>query len=272
MLTWLKNERLVLWKWRRLAWIVRRVLPESSLLPFGDDVVVGLHFEQAFENERKALGGRLFQRQDLDVVVVHAQMAAMAFEVRFAEVVVEKRVVLEFGEFELVGVEVEGLLQDAERFLFVENANGEKIADLEDEALRLLKECGLGLGDFASQDERLAFSRRSGRPARRAPSLGCFGNVRERVLASECEVCGSLMENHVVDGEGEKRVGLAAEIGDAVLDRRVDDGVAVEFVRDGLVVSLEEILVDAIVVAKELSARTRGASSMPSIAAPSRHS
>ena len=29
-LTWLKKDRLVLWKWRRLAWIVRRVLPDSS--------------------------------------------------------------------------------------------------------------------------------------------------------------------------------------------------------------------------------------------------
>ena len=49
------------------------------------------------------------------------------------------------------------------------------------------------------------------------------------------------MENHVVNGEGEERVGLGAEVGDAVLDRRVHDQVAVEFVRDGLVVSLEEI-------------------------------
>ena len=49
-------------------------------LPLGDDVVVGLHFEQPLENERKALGGRLFERQDLDVVVVHAQMPAVAFE------------------------------------------------------------------------------------------------------------------------------------------------------------------------------------------------
>ena len=59
------------------------------------------------------------------------------------------------------------------------------------------------------------------------------------------------MQNHVVDREGKKRVGLAAEVGDAILDRRVHDGVAVEFVRDGLVISLEEILVEAIVVAKE---------------------
>ena len=59
------------------------------------------------------------------------------------------------------------------------------------------------------------------------------------------------MENHVVDGKRKKRVGLAAEIGDAILDRRIHDWVAVELVRDGLVVALEEILVDAIVVTKE---------------------
>src|SRR6266403_439259 len=59
------------------------------------------------------------------------------------------------------------------------------------------------------------------------------------------------MKNHVVDGKGEKGVGLATEIGDAILDRCVHDRTAVEFVWDGLVVAFEEVLVDAIVVAKK---------------------
>src|ERR1700730_15536014 len=59
------------------------------------------------------------------------------------------------------------------------------------------------------------------------------------------------MENHVVDGKRKKGVGLTAKIGDAVLDRRVHDRVAVELVRDGFIVALEEVLVDAIVVAKK---------------------
>src|SRR5882762_7838464 len=63
------------------------------------------------------------------------------------------------------------------------------------------------------------------------------------------------MENHIVDGKRKKGVGLTAKIGDTVLDRRVHDRVAVEHVRDGLVVALEEVLVDAIVVAKQFQRR-----------------
>src|SRR5579871_457360 len=65
------------------------------LLPLRDDVEVCLHFEKALENEREGLGRWLFEGENLDVVIVEAEMAAMAFEVRFAEVVVEKRIVLE---------------------------------------------------------------------------------------------------------------------------------------------------------------------------------
>ena len=141
-------------------------------LPFGDNVVVGLDFEQAFEDERETLGGRLFERQDFDVVVVHAQMAAVAFEVRFAKVVVEKRVVHELRDFELVGVKVEGLLEDTERFLLSENAYGQKVADLQRKASRLLKESGLGLPDFVAQDEDLFFRKEaSGQFRKRLPGI-----------------------------------------------------------------------------------------------------
>ena len=76
-------------------------LARILLLPFGDDVVVGFDFEQALEDQREALRGWLFQRQNLDVIIVEAQMPPVAFKVRFAEVVVEEGVVLEFCEFEL---------------------------------------------------------------------------------------------------------------------------------------------------------------------------
>ena len=80
-------------------------------------MVVRFDFEQALEDERKALRGRLLERQNLDVVVVHAQVAAMAFEVRFREVVIKKRVVLEPGRVELLRIEVERALQDRKGFL-----------------------------------------------------------------------------------------------------------------------------------------------------------
>ena len=45
---------------------------------------------------------------------------------------------------------------------------------------------------------------------------------------------------------------LLAEIGDAILDRGIHDRIAVELVRDGFVVALEEVLVDAVVLIKQL--------------------
>ena len=113
--------------------------------PFRDDVIVGFDFEQAFEDERKALGGRFLEGQNLDVVIVHAQMPAMTFERRFGEVVIEKGVVLEFGEFEFVGMEVECSLENAEGFLLVEHADSKEVADLQDEAAGFLKQRGLGI-------------------------------------------------------------------------------------------------------------------------------
>ncbi len=130
------------------------------LFPFRDDVIVGFHFEQAFEDERKALGGRLLERQNLDVVVVHAQMPAMAFDGRFGKVVVEEGVVLEFGEFEFVGMEVERSLENAEGFLFVEHPNSEEVADLEDEAAGLLKQRRLGVADVLPKNDDLLLTRK----------------------------------------------------------------------------------------------------------------
>ena len=66
-------------------------------LPLGHDVVVGLDFEQAFEDQRKALRGRFLEGQNLDVVVVKAQMSAMAFESGLGKVVVKEGVVFELA-------------------------------------------------------------------------------------------------------------------------------------------------------------------------------
>ena len=50
----------------------------------------------------KALRRRLFEREHLHEVVVHAEVSAMTFEVRCGDVVVEKGVVLEPRVFDLV--------------------------------------------------------------------------------------------------------------------------------------------------------------------------
>src|ERR1700687_2644126 len=84
------------------------------LLPLGHDVVVGLDFEQALKNQREALRGWFLQSQNLYVIVVEAKEAAMAFEMGFAEVVVEKCVVFQTGKRKLVRGKIEGLLKDPE--------------------------------------------------------------------------------------------------------------------------------------------------------------
>src|SRR5438270_14034596 len=86
---------------------LRCVLP----LPFGRYKEVTLDFEELLEEQRETLRRGLFQGEYLDVVVVQAQKSTMAFEMRFAEIEVEKGVVLEFREFELLRCEVEDFLQ-----------------------------------------------------------------------------------------------------------------------------------------------------------------
>src|SRR5713101_9345680 len=99
-------------------------------LPFGHNVVVSLDFEQALEDERKALRGRFFERQNPHVIVVNAEVPSVAFEMGFAEVVIEKGDGLEPGRFDLLRGKVESLLENAEGFLFIEQTDRQKIADL----------------------------------------------------------------------------------------------------------------------------------------------
>jgi hypothetical protein len=102
------------------------------------------------------MSGKLFlERQNLDVVIVYAQISAVAFQGRFGKVVIEKGIVFEFGEFEFVGMEVEGSLENAKGFLFVEHPNSEKVADLEDEAPGFLKKRCLGVADVLPKKDEL---------------------------------------------------------------------------------------------------------------------
>src|SRR6267143_1485822 len=148
------------------------------LFPFRDDVIVGFHFEQSFEDEREALGGRFLERQNLDVVIVHSQISAMAFDGRFGEVIVEKGVVFELGEIEFVGMEVERSLESAEGFLFIEHPNSEEVADLEDEAASFLKQRCLGIADVLSKNDGLLLGREM-RPQMSKGFLWILGKLGE---------------------------------------------------------------------------------------------
>src|SRR5437660_7880156 len=115
--------------------------------PFGDNVVVSLDFEQALEDQRKALRRRFFERQNSHVIVVDAEVPSVAFEMGFAEVVIEKGVVSEPGRFDLLRGKVKGLLENAEGFLFIEQTDRQKVADLDNKALDLLEKSNLAMGD-----------------------------------------------------------------------------------------------------------------------------
>src|SRR5258708_39415927 len=58
-------------------------------MPLGDDVEVCWNVEQAIEDQGPSLAGKLLQGEDADVIVVHAQVAAMGFQLRVADLPVE---------------------------------------------------------------------------------------------------------------------------------------------------------------------------------------
>src|SRR5258708_30434722 len=176
-------------------------------------------------------------------------MPAMTFDRRFGKVVVEKGVVLESGEIEFCGMEVERSLQNAEGLLLVEHADSKEVAYLEDEAPGFLKQHGLGISNVLPEGDNLLL----GRKMRLQIGEGFFRILR-KLRKGACEFMHglkTLVQNHVIEGQGKQSVSLSAEIGDAIINRSVNDGVSIELVRDGLVVALEEVLIDAVVFVEQ---------------------
>ncbi len=75
-------------------------------MPLGDDMEVGWNVEQALQQQGPGLRGQLLQRQDADLVVVHAQIAAMRLQLRIAHLPVEVACVAQRGVVDLGGTEV----------------------------------------------------------------------------------------------------------------------------------------------------------------------
>jgi len=67
----------------------------------------------------------------------------MAFEMRFAKVVVEERVVLQLRSQELLRIEIQRPLQNRERLLFPEDSRSHEVAGVRPEAFDLLAKDGL---------------------------------------------------------------------------------------------------------------------------------
>src|SRR5580692_1401330 len=142
------------------------------LFPLGHDMEVGLDFEQSLKDQWEALCGGLLQRQDFDVIIVEPKESAMAFQMGFAEVIVQKGVVFQAGERNLLWIEIESLLEDAECFLLVEQPHGQKIAYLQDEALDFLPQSRLTLADFQVEQYNLLCPREM-----RPQFTECFGRM-----------------------------------------------------------------------------------------------
>jgi hypothetical protein len=53
----------------------------------------------------------------------------VTFKVGFAQIIVQECIVLECGKCEFVGMKVQRPFENAEGFLFAEDANGQKVAD-----------------------------------------------------------------------------------------------------------------------------------------------
>src|ERR1700674_5517678 len=86
-----------------------RVFP----FPLGHDMEVGLDFEQSLEDQWEALGGGFLERQHLHVIIVEAKEAAVAFEMGFAEVIVQKSVIFQSSQRNLLWIEMRSLLENA---------------------------------------------------------------------------------------------------------------------------------------------------------------
>src|SRR5580704_10419816 len=100
------------------------------LFPLGHDMEVGLDFEQSLKDQWKALCGGFLERQHFHVIIVEPKESAMAFQMGFAEIIVQKGVVFQAGERNLLWIEIKGVLEDAECLLLVEQQHGQEIAYL----------------------------------------------------------------------------------------------------------------------------------------------
>src|SRR6266436_6321656 len=86
----------------------------------------------------------------------------------------------------------------------------------------------------------------------------CFGGpfLDFQQRTSECaSVAEALEQNYVVDRKRKKCVQFGRKESDAIFDGGIYDRIAIELVWDRFVVSLEEVLVDAIVVVEQLKCR-----------------
>src|SRR5262249_32189516 len=163
------------------------------------------------------------------VVIVHAQVAAMTLEMGFRERVVEERVVFELRQLDLLRVEVDGLLEQPERFIFVEHANGYEVAHLQKETLDLLAETRPRFADLPVEQHHLLLAGKQSQHF--AEALAWISREFGESAREGLDGMESFEEDDVVNGKREQILGASPEVGDAVAYGGVDDRIAIQLVR-----------------------------------------
>src|SRR5215472_2186473 len=87
-------------------------------------------------------------------------MARVAFNWRFGQVIIEKGVILQLGKFDLGGIEIQDSLENLKRFLFVEQAHREEVADMKNEVARFLENCCVRFTEMPVKDDSPLVSRK----------------------------------------------------------------------------------------------------------------
>src|SRR5260370_6386961 len=144
-------------------------------------------------------------------------------------------------------------MQDPECVLTVEQVDREEVTDLQDEATQFLVENRLPLTDLAIEENDLLSGREGGPQLSQRPERVLW--KFEQNAAHSALVAESLEQDDVVNGKREELVGFARQIRNAIADGGIDDRVSIEFVRDGLVVDPEDVLVDAEFLVEEFQCR-----------------
>ena len=88
-------------------------------LPFAPDNEIAGNALQAPQHMRNRLGRRLLERYDLDIIVIQAQVIALALQDRITGLIVDIAVIFEAYPLHFMRGVVEKVPQETKRLLFV---------------------------------------------------------------------------------------------------------------------------------------------------------
>ena len=186
-------------------------------LPFRDNVVVRLDFEQSFENQWESLSRGLFEGEDFDVVIVYAQMSAVTLDMRLRQVIVQEGVVPQLRELCLLRTKIERPFHHAEGFGLIKHAYGDEITDLQNEALDTPPQQCLCLA-YASVEENDLFLARQFSQDLFQTLRWCRSQLSEGAGYLVHRTRG-FKEHDKIDGQRKEVLSPVPEIRDSVFDR-----------------------------------------------------